>query len=385
MSNKSILLADNSKDVVGIFQAVFGDPDYSLRVAKSTAEALAQVFIEKPDIIVLDGDTTEKSSVEILKTIRANSATQGIPTLIILPEDNPQIRQTYDSIGICDFVIKPITPEKIRSEVESLIKGSNLFGSRLNTKIISFCGVRGGAGTTSLAINCATSLLDHSNSVLLLEHANYFSGIKPALSLSTRKTVPFLMCEDENHLTEEHILSYITEHPSGIQVVPTISGISDMEKMDPQTIQFMRFHLCPVANYTIFDAGYGMNEAALELFDISDMVVFVASLDIISLYNIELTAQVFEGTRLNLGKCRIIFNHIHSAGEIPESTVKDLKNKIPILGFVPNHAPGFLKAMNNGLPYVSMFPKSPSAKAIRQITAQIHELLNSSEVITDAA
>jgi MinD-like ATPase involved in chromosome partitioning or flagellar assembly len=144
-----------------------------------------------------------------------------------------------------------------------------------------------------------------------------------------------------------------------------------MEKMDAEAIQFMKFNLCPMGDFAIIDGGYGLNEATLELFDISDIIVFVSTLDIASLYNLELIAQVFEGTRLNIGKCQVVFNHVHGSGEIAESTIKDIKLKMKVAGFIPNHSQGFLKAWNSGDPYMKMFPKTPSAKIIKNIADKI--------------
>lgn len=384
MNKRNILLADNSRDVVEVFQAVFNNDDYELRIASSSSETLAQIFSNTPDIVVLDGGN-EDSSSEIIKTMRANSGTSTIPTLVILSEHDTAVKNAYGKVGSCDFFIKPITPVKIKVEVESIIKGRNLFGSRMSTKIITFCGAKGGCGTTTMAINSALSLVEKEESVILLEIANYFSGIKPGLNVTTRKTIPFIMTEDSENITGEYIQKFVHVLPSGLQTIPTVAGIADMEKMNAGAIQFIRSNICPIGEYAIIDAGYGLNEATLELFEISDAIVFVASLDLPSLYNLELIGQVFDGTHIDINKCSVIFNHIHNTGEIPERTIKDLKSHMPILGFIPNHTLGFLNAMNSGDPYLSLFPKSASSKSIRKIAEKVMESVKTDEVKTEVA
>ncbi len=385
MNKRNILLANNSTDVKEVFQVVFNNDDYELQFTNSPSETLAEVFTNAPDIVVLDGDTRKQSNHEIVKTMRSNSSTSHIPTLVILHDDNPEAKTLFNNAGSCDFLIKPLTPDRIRVEVEALIKGRNLFGSQMSTKIITFCGVRGGSGTTTLAINTALSLVESDKSVILLETSNYFSGIKPGLNLTTRKTLPFMMTEDIDSITSETVQKYLATLPSGLKTIPTVAGISDMEKMNADAVHFIRTNVCPAANYAVIDAGYGLNEATLELFEVSDAVVFVATLDLPSLYNLDLISQVFSGTRINIDKCSVIFNHVHNAGEIAEATVRDLKSKMPIIGFIPNHAPGFLKAMNSGEPYITLFPKSSSAKAIRKIAEKVLSSLQNDKIITEAA
>jgi pilus assembly protein CpaE len=372
VDTRTIVLADNSRETQDIFEAVFESPDYNLKIAASPADALSKVFAEIPDIVVLSADSNDTKSLEIIRTIRANSVTSQIPTLVILPEDRSEIRKLYISAGDCEFMIKPLTPTKVKNEVDTQIKGKNLFGCKMSTKIITFSGARGGAGTTSIAANTAVSMLEKGSSVILMETSSYFSGIKPILNISSKNTVPFIMAEDQSSITRERVEQVVITHESGLKAVPTIASIADMEKINAQAIQFMRYNLCPIADFAVFDAGFGLNEASLELFDISDQVIFVATLDISSLYNLELISQVFEGTRINIDKCSVIFNHVHSVGEIPETSIKNIKLKMPVIGYIPNHPAGFVKAFNEGKPYVSMFPRTPSAKVIKSISYKIY-------------
>jgi len=385
LNKKNILLADNNPEVRAVFNAVFNPDEFEIKISNSVQETLAQVFTSPPDIVILDGDLHTVNNVDVIRTLRANHTTDSIPALVILPEDNQNMKQAFNDSGACHYIIKPVTPDKIKYEVESLIKGRNLFGSELATKIVVFCGTKGGCGTTTLAVNSALSLHNKDNSVIILELANYFSGLKPALNIKTRKTVPFMLSENPDDITKEHVLNLIEEHKSGLKSIHNIAGIADMEKMDVEAVRFMRFNLCPICDIAIFDAGYGLNEATLELFDMADHIVFVSTLDIASLYNLEMITQVFAGTRISIEKCSVVFNHVHAAGEIKEMTIKELKLKMPILDFVPNHSAGFMKAMNDGDPYLMQFPKTPAAKVINSISDKVYNFIKTPDAKSDAA
>ena len=374
MDIRNILLADVHPDINQTFIAVFTEPDYHLKITQTGSETLASVFSSKPDVLVLDSSLDEETTPEILRTLRANSITFGIPVLVILPEDSQAKRDQFGKVGQCDFVVKPVTPDRIKNTIESLIRGQNLFGSRMNTKIISFCGARGGCGATTVAVNTAIALRETGKSVVLMELANYFSGIKPALNVATHKTIPFMMGEKEESLTPESIREFLEEHSSGIKAIPSIATISDMEMMNAKAVDFMRRNIAPVADIAVIDGGYGITDAVLELIDISDHVIFVATLDMPSLYNLELINQVLDGTRIDTSKCMIVFNHIHPVGELPESAVRDVHLKLPILGFIPHHGVGFNKSMNEGKPYIKEYPKTSSSKALRTIATTIQEM-----------
>ena len=90
-------------------------------------------------------------------------------------------------------------------------------------------------------------------------------------------------------------------------------------------------------------------------------------------------SQVFEGTRINIDKCSVVFNHVHALGEITEASVRKIKMKMPVIGFIPNHPAGFVKALNEGKPYVSMFPRTPSSKVIKSISDKIFSVTSDEE------
>lgn len=376
MDTKKILLADNHDDIRSIFKVIFEGEEYELTIVATAAEAFASIFSIPPHIIVVDSMLNGNNTPDIIRTIRANNMTYNIPVLVVLSDDRPEIKEAFNKAGDCNFVTKPASPARIKTEVTDLLLERNLFGSRLKTKVVAICGARGGSGVTTLVVNCGISLQERGKSVLLLELTNYFSGIKPALNVKTRKTVPYLMSEGEEALTPEKILDFIEEHESGIRAIPTIASVADMEKISASTVRFMRHNLVPSSEICIVDGGYGLTDAALELIDISDQTIFVATCDMPSLFNLELVNQVLEGARINRRKCGVVFNHIHPQGEIPESAIRKLDLKLPILGFIPHHAAGFVKAMNEGKPYITEFPKTPSTKALRSIALAIEEIAN---------
>lgn len=385
MTKRSILLANSSPEIRAVLNTVFHKDEYEIIISNSVQETLSQIFSNAPDVIILDGDLSSVNNADVIKTIRASSTSDSIPALVILPDDNKEVKEVFSNSGTCNFLIKPFTPEKVKNEIESLIEGRNLFGSEFSTKIIAFCGTRGGCGTTTLAVNTALALHRKDKSVIVLELANYFSGLKPALNIKTRKTVPFMLSELPEDITKEHVLSIIDEHKSGIKSIHNVSGIADMEKMDVDAVRFMRLNLCPICDIAIFDAGHNLNEATLELFDIADKVVFVSALDIPSLYNLEMITQVFEGTRINIDKCSVVFNHVHNAGELKEPTIRELKLKMPVLDFIPNHSAGFLKSINDGNPYLMQFSKTPAAKILYSISNQIYASFKNVDIKSDAA
>lgn len=373
METKRILLADNHDDIRSIFRVIFEGEDFHLTIVSSANETLASVFSYPPHILVLDANLNNNATPDIIRTIRANNMTFNIPVLVVLSDDRPETKEAFNAVGDCNFISKPVSPARIKIEINDLLQERNLFGSRLKTKIVAFCGARGGSGTTTISVNTAIALQEEGKSVLLLELSNYFSGIKPALNIKTRRTVPYLMQEGEETLTPEKILEFIEEHETGIKAIPSIASVADMEKMSASTVRFMRHNLVPAAEICIVDSGYGLTDASLELIDISDQTVFVATCDMPSLYNLELINQVLEGARINRNKCALVFNHVHPQGEIAESAIRKLDLKLPILAFVPHHAAGFVKAMNEGKPYILEFPKTPSSKVLKTVAQAIVE------------
>jgi CheY-like chemotaxis protein len=111
-STATILLGeDNPADVYLIRQALQEHGvKYTLEVASHGGEMIAALTKQReqlPDLIILDLNLPRYDGLEVLRTVRDNSALEGIPVVILTSSDSPRDRVAASEFGANCYIRKP--------------------------------------------------------------------------------------------------------------------------------------------------------------------------------------------------------------------------------------------------------------------------------------
>ena len=83
MANKKILAVDDEKHIVRLVQVNLERHGYTVVTAFDGKEALEKVAAEKPDLIVLDVMMPYLDGFEVLKELKKDPDTRGIPVIML--------------------------------------------------------------------------------------------------------------------------------------------------------------------------------------------------------------------------------------------------------------------------------------------------------------
>jgi CheY-like chemotaxis protein len=124
MEPKSILLVDDDPIFVEAVAAVL-ESLYSVRTASNGSEALDKIAELPPDLIILDVMMDYISEgFDVARKLRSDERTKSIPIIMLTGVDQMyNYRMEVDESWVpCDrYMEKPVAPEKLLSEVRSLI------------------------------------------------------------------------------------------------------------------------------------------------------------------------------------------------------------------------------------------------------------------------
>jgi putative two-component system response regulator len=116
MSNKTILLVDDSKANIDLLIGVLGD-DYKLVVAMDGSSALEIVAGETPDLILLDIMMPGMDGFEVLKYLKAKAATAEIPVIILSARTETQDWVRGLELGAAAFLCKPFKISEVKASI----------------------------------------------------------------------------------------------------------------------------------------------------------------------------------------------------------------------------------------------------------------------------
>jgi putative two-component system response regulator len=118
----TILIVDDTPQNLSVLGELL-QPLYRVRVANSGESALrAARSPPSPDLILLDVMMPGIDGYEVLKRLRADTATEGIPVIFITAMDAAESEELGLSLGAVDYITKPINPvvtlARVRTQLE---------------------------------------------------------------------------------------------------------------------------------------------------------------------------------------------------------------------------------------------------------------------------
>jgi two-component system response regulator RpaA len=121
---KRILLVDDDPDLLQMLSASIRAAGYSVLLANTGAEALAQAKTQ-PDLIILDLVLPEVDGFTVCQTLRRDKSTAAIPIMMLTGLTSQLNRFAGLECGANDYVTKPITPDELIARVRQFLPSPN--------------------------------------------------------------------------------------------------------------------------------------------------------------------------------------------------------------------------------------------------------------------
>jgi CheY-like chemotaxis protein len=116
---KTILLADDEKDIRTIIRMRLERLPYRIIEATTGTEALTRLRAEQPDLVLLDVTLPEMTGIEILETLRNEQALTSTAVILMSGHDEAVDRSRGLALGAAVYLVKPFSPQQL---VESVVR-----------------------------------------------------------------------------------------------------------------------------------------------------------------------------------------------------------------------------------------------------------------------
>lgn len=118
-----ILLIDDDKSLVTIFETALKKGGYQVVAANDGNTGLDKAKTEKPDLILLDQVLPDLSGNEVLKTLKSSSVTSSIPVSMLSNFGQNELIKDALNQGAIDYILKyQVEPQDIVNKVKELVK-----------------------------------------------------------------------------------------------------------------------------------------------------------------------------------------------------------------------------------------------------------------------
>lgn len=122
---KKVLIVDDEVNIVISLEFLMEQAGYDIRVARNGQEAMEQVAVFRPDLILLDVMMPSINGFEVCRRIRQNPAWRNIK-IIMLTAKGRQAEVTKGlSLGADSYITKPFSTKELMAQVrQALTDGS---------------------------------------------------------------------------------------------------------------------------------------------------------------------------------------------------------------------------------------------------------------------
>ncbi|OFX69871.1 MAG: hypothetical protein A2X12_11865 [Bacteroidetes bacterium GWE2_29_8] len=134
MDNKyKILVIDNDKDSVNLIKEYLTDVDFELFIDYTGLKAIEIAKIIDLDLILMNNVLPKTDVYEICKRIKSNDLFASLPIIFIISEQELFDKSYSYSIGVSDYILKPIEKQELIKKITTYITISSL-KKQLNQK-----------------------------------------------------------------------------------------------------------------------------------------------------------------------------------------------------------------------------------------------------------
>ncbi|HOD39033.1 MAG TPA: response regulator [Candidatus Wallbacteria bacterium] len=133
-ARKGILAVDDTLAALKLLTDILTQEGYAVRPASSGEQALASVFTELPELILLDVKMPGMDGFEVCRRLKADPAAREIPVLFLSASTDLEERVKGFELGATDFIAKPFQRDELLARVRTHLELSR-FRTHLETLV----------------------------------------------------------------------------------------------------------------------------------------------------------------------------------------------------------------------------------------------------------
>lgn len=301
-----------------------------------------------PDIAIVDGRYRQADALAAIERLRVSAPAASI--FMIALESTPDLILPSMRAGANEFLAWPPADGALDEAVaraSARRSSSPANGSR--GTVAAFIGAKGGAGTTTLAVNCAVEVARLSRRPTVI--VDLKSGLgEVALFLGVRSRYSLLDAIDNLHrLDREFLKEVIVKHKSGLEILAGSDHFERPGSADNTAIEEILRLLTQQYEYVVIDAGTQLNACSTAALYSADNIYLVPNPDVPSVRN----AQRLLDRIGQLGACgervRILLNRASEPYPIPPDQIESALGR-PIDHKFRSDYRTVSTALNSGVP-----------------------------------
>ena len=273
-----------------------------------------------PDLVVVD---MRGSAAAIDKMERMRAADAAVAIFAVAAEPNPDLIVRAMRAGANEFFTWPPSEPAFHEAINRTASRREASpGIKRQGTTIVFFGVKGGCGTTTLAVNCGVELARHSKRPTVI--VDLKSGLgEVGLFLGVRSRYTLLDAIDNLHrLDGEFLRELVVKHKSGLDILAGSDQFDRPAAGETGPIEEVFRLLTREYEFVIIDAGSQLNASAMASIYTADTICLVLNPDVPCVRNAQRLLERIGQMGACADRVRILLNRAAAPYPIPPAQIE---------------------------------------------------------------
>jgi pilus assembly protein CpaE len=301
-----------------------------------------------PDLIIIDAREDEASALVTIEKLRGMAPSAAIIAIAQIAE--PELILKTMRAGANEFLIWPLADQTFHEALRRMAtrREQTTSGPQSLATALLFFGVKGGAGTTTLAVNCAVELARAKRSTVIVDLNPGLGEVALFLGVRPRYTVVDAL-DNLARLDREFLRQLIVKHKSGVEILSGSDHFDRPGASDTTAIEELFRLLSAQYEYIVIDGGSQMNACAVVAVYRAERVFLVANPDVACVRNAQRLIERVRELRSSGDRVRLLLNRAQEPYPIPPQQIEAALGH-PIHHTFPSDYKTVSTALNSGVP-----------------------------------
>lgn len=382
MATSRILLISDADDsaVVDALRAAGHDTTLVGDIPAALATGLDAHTV---DVIVLDLDGPASVAVEACRALRALDALSALPILCMSQTDDIEDRIQLLEAGVDDVLARAFDPRELDARAEALalrLQRSRDLGPTgaadtsirdgAQRRLIAVFSPKGGAGTTTIAVNIAAWLAaQRPGAVAILDLNFQFGQVATHLNMTTRQTVADLAADETTLRDPSLFAAALDRHGSGLMVLAAPATPDLAVAVTGPAMATLLTTAATAYPLVVVDAGSVLDAHAEAVLGRATDIVIILTPEFPAIKAVHALSEMLGGGN-GSAEISFVLNSIFARELLRSADIEEaLGTKVAIT--IPYDTFAFLKSVNEGVPVVIGAPRSTAAAQLGRLAARV--------------
>jgi len=320
---------------------------------------------QTPNLLIVEAPPGQDQLFQSLEGL-ANVCDPDTRLILVGSDNDVELYRTLTQQGISDYLVTPLTPEKLRESIAKTYQGQS--ADAYDGRIIGVLGAAGGVGSSVIAHNITNELADlYEEKTAIVDFDICFGTAALNFNLQPRQTLTDALGQ-VGRLDGDLLDQFFMPFGERVSLMPSPASLTTGIQISQEAFDALMRALKPMSEFTVLDIPHVWSPWIGDALAYVDELVIIARPDLTNLRNAKNMLEYLGPKRGTDAPTRLILNQV-GAAKRADLSAKDFREAVaidPALS-IPYDPEAFGRALNNGEMMSVAAAKSKATLAIREL------------------